>query len=168
MRGSHTHFDEIETAFRKDDYSFETLRASYFERTGDRLADTDFVSFGLAKSDGLLTNAGVLLADQPILRQNRVFCTRWNGLDKAKVDGEVLDDHEYSGCLVKLLREAMDFVDRHNRVAWTKTDDDRIETPSYVMRAVEEALVNALIHRRYEIGGAEVTVYVFEDRKSVV
>ena len=24
MRGSHTHFDEIETAFRKDDYSFET------------------------------------------------------------------------------------------------------------------------------------------------
>ena len=58
----------------------------------------------------------------------------------------------YSGCLVKLLREAMDFVDRHNRVAWTKTDDDRIETPSYVMRAVEEALVNALIHRRYEIG----------------
>ncbi|WP_419060631.1 RNA-binding domain-containing protein [Enteroscipio rubneri] len=167
MRGLHTHFDEIETAFRKDDYSFETLRASYFERTGDRLTDTDFVSFGLAKSDGLLTNAGVLLADQPILRQNRVFCTRWNGLDKAKVDGEVLDDQEYSGCLVKLLREAMDFVDRHNRVAWTKTDDDRIETPSYVMRAVEEALVNALIHRRYEIGGAEVTVFVFDDRLEI-
>ncbi len=164
MRGSHTHFDEIKSAFRKGDYSFETLRASYYERTGDRLSDKDFISFGLAESDGFLTNAGVLLADQPILRQNRVFYTRWNGLDKAKADGEVLDDHEYSGCLVRLLREAMDFVDRHNRIAWAKSDDDRIETPSYVMRAVEEALVNALIHRQYEIGGAEVTVFVFDDR----
>ena len=106
MRGSHTHFDEIETAFRKDDYSFETLRASYFERTGDRLADTDFVSFGLAKSDGLLTNAGVLLADQPILRQNRVFCTRWNGLDKAKVDGEVKSRYTFSTIVWKSRRPA--------------------------------------------------------------
>lgn len=167
MRGSHTHFDEIETAFRKDDCSFEVLRATYSERTGERWEDTDFVSFGLAKSDGFLTNAGVLLADQPVLRQNRVFCTRWNGLDKAKADGEVLDDHEYSGCLVRLLREAMDFVGRHNRVAWAKTDDDRIETPSYVMRAVEEAIVNALIHRQYEIGGAEVTAFVYDDRLEI-
>lgn len=61
----------------------------------------------------------------------------------------------------------MDFVGRHNRIGWAKTDYDRVESPSYVMRAVEEALVNAFIHRRYEIGGAEVTVFVYDDRLEI-
>ncbi|HIW76667.1 MULTISPECIES: ATP-binding protein [Gordonibacter] len=167
MRGAHVHFDELETQYKREDYSFDILKATYLQRTGDPFEESDFISFGLATRDGALTNAGVLLADQPILRCNRIFCTRWNGLDKTRLDDEVSDDHEYSGCLLRLLREGTNFVERNNVVSWAKTDNDRVETPSYVARAVEEALVNALIHRDYGIGGAEITVFAYDDRLEI-
>lgn len=42
-----------------------------------------FESFGIRDAQGHLTNAGVLLADDVPIRWSRLFCTRWNGLDKS-------------------------------------------------------------------------------------
>ena len=40
----------------------------------------------------MLTNAGVLLADESPMRHSRLFCTRWYGLDKASGIMEALDE----------------------------------------------------------------------------
>lgn len=42
-----------------------------------------FDSFDMRDENGKLTNAGALLADDSPIRHSRLFCTRWNGLDKA-------------------------------------------------------------------------------------
>lgn len=167
MKGSKTHFDELVTEYDIETYSFDILKATYYDRLHKSFESEDFVSFGLATREGKLTNAGVLMADQWILRQNRIFCTRWNGLTKASSIKDALDDHEYEGCLLRLLNRGKDFVETHNEIGWTKTPDGRIEEPSYAPRAVEEAMVNALIHRDYLNGGAEVTIFVYDDRLEI-
>ena len=59
------------------------------------------ISFGLVNERGNLTNAGALLADESPIRCSRLFCTRWNGLNKSGGAVDALDDAEYSGRLEK-------------------------------------------------------------------
>lgn len=111
----------------------------------------------------LLTNAGALLADEGLVRHSQVFCTRWNGRDK----DDALDDVEFSGGLLFLLRETSAFIGRHNTNAWEKNPDKRVDRPSYAARAITEALVNALIHRDYLLRGVEISVDIYDDRMTI-
>ena len=114
--------------------------------------------------NGRLTNAGALIADESPIRQSRVFCTRWNGLDKASGIIDAIDDNEFSGGLINLLQDGMDFVMHNSSKAWMKTPDGRKEFPEYPERAVQEGIVNALIHRNYLELGSEVHIDMFDDR----
>ena len=131
--------------------------------THTKLTEDDYVSFSLMNSLGYLTNAGVLLADQNIYRHNRIFCTRWNGLNKTSLE-EASDDAEYSGSLVKLLDSALNFVKNNTKKKWKKEAHGRVEMPEYNDIAIREAIVNALIHRQYTNVGSEVTIDIYDDR----
>ncbi len=51
-----------------------------------------------------LTNARALLADYSPVRHSRLFCTRWNGMDKANGVMDALDDEEsYSLFFVSMM-----------------------------------------------------------------
>lgn len=80
---------------------------------------------------------------------------------------DALDDEEYNGSLVTLLQAGMDFVRRNSKKAWRKTSDNRLEYPEYPERAVEEGLVNALIHRNYLELGSEVHIDMYDDRLEI-
>lgn len=69
-------------------------------------SDDDFVSFMLATKDGYLTNAGLLLSDNPPFISCRLFATKWNGLDKVNED-EVDDDKEFGGSILRQLDDAI-------------------------------------------------------------
>lgn len=122
---------------------------------------------GIIDEEGNLTNAGALLADESPIRHSRVFCTRWNGLDKASGLIDAIDDEEYSGGLVNLLQDSMSFVSRNTKKAWRKTGNGRIEMPDYPDTAVLEGVVNALIHRDYLELGSEVHIDMFDDRMEI-
>ena len=49
-------------------------------------------------------------------------------------------------------------------VAARKDDWGRQDRPAYSLRALQEGVVNALVHRDYTIGGSQVRVFVFPDR----
>ena len=115
----------------------------------------------------ILTNAGALLADDSPIRHSRLFCTRWNGLDKSGSMVDALDSAEYSGSLIILLNEGVSFVKRNMKTRWKKTADSRIEMPDYCERSVFESLVNALIHRDYLILGSEVHIDIYNDRLTI-
>ncbi|MCQ4636404.1 hypothetical protein NE619_06655 [Anaerovorax odorimutans] len=68
------------------------------------MSEKSFESFGITDADGRLTNAGALLADKSPVRCSRLFCTRWNGLDKSGGQVDALDSAEYSGSLIVLLK----------------------------------------------------------------
>lgn len=168
LKGTNRTFDQVITKYKKSDYSFTFFEATFLEKTHTRITEDDYISFGLVDENGYLTNAGVLFADQNIFFFNRVFCTKWNGLDKASIEDDAVDDAEFSGSIVKLLASSLDFVKRNTKKRWRKEATGRKEMPEYDELAVREAIVNALIHRVYTITGAEVSVNIYDDRLEVV
>ena len=167
LKGSNMSYDSLVSRWRFEDMAFTVLRATYFNRTNRSFEDSDYESFGIVNEKGELTNAGALLADYSPVRHSRLFCTRWNGLDKAHGVMDALDDEEYSGSLVTLLQSGINFVQRNSKKAWRKTSDNRLEYSEYPERAVEEGLVNALIHRNYLELGSEVHIDMYDDRLEI-
>lgn len=167
LRGLNSSFDSRESAYKTIDYAFTKLRERYKKWTGNSFDEKDMISFGLADDKGYLTNAGALLADESPIRCSRLFCTRWNGLDKSGGTVDALDDAEYSGSVISLIENGESFIKRNNRVMWRKTPNSREEMPEYVERSYHEALVNAIVHRDYLIGGSEVHIDIFDDRLEI-
>ena len=108
-----------------------------------------------------------MFADQYIVYNSRVFCTRWNGVEKGSVFDDALDDKEFEGNLIYLLRSASDFVKNNSKVRFYKDVEYRVDKPDYAERAVTEALVNALIHRDYIVSGSEVHIDMYDDRLEI-
>lgn len=167
LKGSLTSFDNLKSQYNFGDMSFTKLRAVYKQRTGLSFDDSDYESFGLIDEEGNLTNAGALLADECPIRYSRLFCARWNGLDKAPGIIDATDDKEYSGGLINLLLAGIEFVENNSKKAWKKVGDGRVELPEYPQRAVLEGIVNALIHRNYLEIGSEVHIDMFDDRLEI-
>jgi len=167
LKGTNRTFDSLITDSRKADYSFTLLEATYLERARLRFESSDYVSFGLADRDGFLTNAGRLLTDQHIVYNSRIFCTRWNGLNKGSVFDDAADDKEYEGNLIYLLKSGTEFIRNNSNVRFEKKAQYRVDKPDYSDRAVTEALVNALIHRDYLVLGSEVHIDMYDDRLEI-
>lgn len=167
LRGSNTTFDSLTSRYLYEKYAFTKLRSVYRQRTGKELTESDFVSFGLIGDNGMLTNAGALLADESPMRHSRIFCTRWNGLDKASGVMEAIDDAEYSGSLISLLQDGENFVKHNTKTRWKKIPNGRIEMPDIPERAAFECIVNGLIHRDYLELGSEVHIDIFDDRMEI-
>ena len=73
------------------------------------------------------------------------------------------DARDVNGPLDTQISEALHFVRRNMLVRATKTTA-RVECPQFSERAVFEALVNAVAHRDYSMGGARVRLHLFADR----
>lgn len=167
LRGKNRTFDSLVTDYSFEDYSFTKLKAAYYKKTKKSMEQKDFESFGIVDKNGMLTNAGALLADESPIYCSRLFCTRWNGLDKASGMIDALDDEEYAGSLILLLEEGMNFTRRNFKKMWKKEADRRVEYPEYPERSVFEGLVNGLVHRDYLEMGSEVHIDIFDDRLEI-
>ena len=167
LRGRNTSYDSQMTLYRVEDYAFSKLRERYKKWTGNSFDNKDLVSFGLADEGGFLTNAGALIADESPIRWSRLFCTRWNGLDKSGGTMDTMDDAEYSGSVLSLIENGEAFIKRNARMMWRKTPNSREELPEYVERSYHEALVNALARRDYLVYGSEVHIDIYDDRLEI-
>ena len=83
LKGSNKTFDSLHTGYKAGDNSFSILANSFKQRTGQDWNKKYLLSFGLVTSEGHLTNAGALFADDCNLSQSRLYCTRWNGLENS-------------------------------------------------------------------------------------
>ena len=167
LKGMNRTYDALDSEYDFRDYAFSKLRERYKAWTGNSMEEKLFDSFEIRDDHGKLTNAGALLADDAPIKHSRLFCTRWNGLDKSGGMVDALDSAEYSGSLIILLNEGVGFVKRNMKTRWKKTANSRIEMPDYCERSVFEALVNALIHRDYLILGSEVHIDIYDDRLTI-
>ena len=167
LKGMNRTYDSFLSEYDFKDYAFSKLREQYKAWTGNSMTDKLFDSFEIRDKNGKLTNVGALLADNSPIRHSRLFCTRWNGLDKSSGIVDALDSAEYSGSLIILLNEGVGFVKRNMKTRWKKTPDSRIEMPEYCERSVFEALANALIHRDYLVLGSEVHIDIYDDRLTI-
>ena len=164
LKGKNRSYDSLETNIKKDNVSFTKLKSLYYLKTGNEFTDSDLESFGLVNKDSFLTNAGALLADEPIIKHSRIFCTRWNGLDMTSGIEEALNDNEFEGSILLLLQNAENFIKVNTKKKWKKGNESRIEMPDYPERAIQEVLVNAIIHRDYAVIGSEIHIDIYDDR----
>ena len=160
LKGSNKTFDSLHTDYKAKDYSFTILANSFKDRTKQEWDKKYLLSFGLVTGTGNLTNAGALFADDCPLWQSRLYCTRWDGKEK----GDAINDAEFTGNVLMLLREAMNFVKSNTKRGWEKLPDGRKNKPEYAERAVLEAMVNHFIHRDYTVMGGEVHLDIYDDR----
>ena len=160
LKGSNKTFDSLHTDYQAEDYSFTILANSFKDRTKQEWDKKYLLSFGLVTGARNLTNAGALFADDCPLWQSRLYCTRWDGTEK----GDAINDAEFTGNVLMLLRESMNFVKSNTKRGWEKLPDGRKNKPEYAELAVLEAMVNHFIHRDYTVMGSEVHLDIYDDR----
>ena len=167
LKGFGRTYDSLPSNYRFEDMAFSKLKSVHYKRLQRSFEDNEFVSWGIIDENGKLTNAGALLADESPVRQSRIFCTHWNGLDMTSGLGEAIDDVELEGCVIGQLQDAVSFVRNNSRKKWWKENDYREELPDYPERAVTEAIANAIIHRDYMQMGSEIHIDMYDDRLEI-
>ena len=163
LKGSNKTYDSLHTDYKAEDYAFTILANTFKTRTSQEWNKKYLLSFGLVTNSGNLTNAGALFADDCPMWQSRLYCTRWDG----KAKGDAINDAEFTGNVLMLLREAMNFVKSNTKMGWEKLPNGRKNKPEYAERAVLEAMVNHFIHRDYTVMGGEVHLDIYEDRLTI-
>jgi predicted HTH transcriptional regulator len=115
------------------------------------------------------TVAGLLLFGQtPISRHLPgafVDCVCYRE-ELADADQQI-DAKSFHGPLPEQIVEAVRFVERWAPVAAEKTHEGRRDLPAFSLRAVHEAVVNAVVHRDYQLYGSNVRVFLFANRLEV-
>lgn len=108
--------------------------------------------------------AGVLMCHQKpddVLYNSFIQAVYYNGVDKDA--NYQIDAKDFNGPLDRQIVDAFKFVQIYNRVSARK-EIGRIERPQYSMKAVFEALVNAVVHRDYSKTGSKIRLFMFADR----
>lgn len=93
-----------------------------------------------------------------------VQCAAYSGSEREAE--QQLDAQDCEGPVDQQIVQAFAFVKHHMRVEVVKRPD-RIDVPQYDLRAVYEALVNAVAHRDYGMHSAPVRVHLFADRLEI-
>jgi ATP-dependent DNA helicase RecG len=120
------------------------------------------------RSDGtlLFRNAGVLFFAKNVrhfFNHAYVTCILAKGTDKV----HVLDRKDFDGGIVADIEETMRFIERNSRTAWRIESLRRENIAEYPMKALREAITNAMMHRDWFVDGANVFVEIFSDRIEV-
>jgi hypothetical protein len=82
------------------------------------------------------------------------------------LDGAAVDRRQITGPLPSQIAQALTYlqVSPLNPTASRKDGRGRHDYPSYVDRSLQEAIVNAVVHRDYEVQGSQIIIRLFPDR----
>lgn len=74
-----------------------------------------------------------------------------------------IDSQDITGPLDEQVQAALTFV-RKNMIISARKTPERTEIPQFSIRAVFEAVVNAVAHRDYAVHGSKIRLFIFDDR----
>ena len=77
-----------------------------------------------------------------------------------------IDAKKIQGPLDSQIDQTMTFLKKNQTVAAAKKPH-RVEVPQFSVRAVFEAVVNAVAHRDYSISGSKIRFFMFDDRLEI-
>ena len=150
----------------------KTLREPLYQRFITEDASEDDIEDLLLKRSLLVKEgreirasvAGVLMChDTPddFLYNSFIQAVYYSG--KEKDANYQIDAKDFRGPLDQQIIDTFKFVQKHNEVSARK-EIGRIDQPQYSMRAVFEAIVNAVVHRDYSKHGSKIRLFMFADR----
>lgn len=129
---------------------------AYFAKKHLQFGDAQKRTLQLISADGTYSNLGMLLSDQCI---SIIKLAVFEGSKKTVFH----DRKELSGSLFKQLKDAYAYINQFNYTRSEFPGLERVDTRDYPPEAVREALLNAVIHREYGIGGPTL-ISIFDDR----
>lgn len=77
------------------------------------------------------------------------------------------DRKEFRGSLLKQITEAFEYIDLLNKTRVTFEGLVRRDERDYPVEAIREALLNAVVHRKYSFG-ASTLINIYEDRMEFI
>jgi len=80
----------------------------------------------------------------------------------------IIDRKRINGDLFEQLNEGMIFIKKHLKVKYEFPDERRREIYDVPIRALEEALVNALIHRDYSFRGSNISLFIYPNKIEIL
>ena len=150
-------FEELRSLNQNLDFDF--LKKE-FEDANIKLEHSQMRTFNIIDEDGLYTNLGLLLSEQcPHTIKAAVF----EGSTKAIFK----DRFEFSGSLLKQMKDVYSFLNRYNRTNSEITGLKRTDTREYPEIALREALLNSIVHKEYSYSSSTL-ISVFDDKIEIV
>ena len=153
-------WDSLSSGIPADRRKFCLLASTYKKQLCQPWDDSLIEALGLVTEDGMLTNAGLLFADYCPLTWCRSVCCRWDGPE----DGYAINENEYSGNILLVLKMTADFIRANTARRWYKLPTHRLNIPEYSDRAILECTANHLVHCDYQAKGRVLRVDIFDDR----
>lgn len=155
----------------KDTLQIRSYQRFLREKVSDRKAEEILIKRRLLvkddKGDLRASVAGVLMChNKPdnFLYNSFIQAVCYNR--KTRDANYQIDAKDFRGTLDQQVVDAFNFVARYNKVSARK-DVGREEKPQYSMRAVFEALVNAVVHRDYSKYGSKIRLFMYADRLEI-
>ncbi len=143
----------------------------------DHVSEKEILELMGITRDGVPTLAGLMTFSkypQAYFPQLCITAVSLPGTEQGTVgnDGErFIDNKRITGAIPDMLEEAVEFVRKNSR---TKTiiDDNgrRADKPEYPIKAVREAILNALVHRDYSVHTENVPIRIemYRDRMEII
>lgn len=156
-----------------DDLNQDRLERYFRARFPDWSPPGDWVPVLTAHKLAAVTDSGVvpthlgilLFADQPEQYVPGAFIDMASYKHDAP-DSQPADSERITGPVPEQIRQATRYlmVSPLTPTVSRKEDDGRHDYPSYANRALQEAVVNAVVHRDYEVRGSQVLIRLFPGR----
>lgn len=143
----------------------------------DNVSESEILEFMGIVKDNALTLAGLMtfsMYPQAYFPQLCIAAVSLPGTEQGEIgdDGErFIDNKRITGAISDMLEDAVEFVRTNSR---TKTiiDDNghRVDKPEYPIKAVREAILNALVHRDYSVHTENVPIRIemYRDRMEII
>ena len=157
----------------------EYISAVKSERTNlaNNVSDEEIMELMGITVDGVPTLAGVMTFSkypQGYFPQLCITAVCIPGLEMGDTDDEQVrftDNRRITGPISEMLSEAVEFVRRNSRYKTIiDRDGKRIDKEEYPIKAVREAVLNALVHRDYSIYTENVPIRIemYSDRMEII
>lgn len=172
------HFDEIPVGKTASTDLELAAFAAYYQRIYEQpLADAEVPLTSMLTNMRFLTTdlrgeerlslAGVLLfgkCPQDFVPYAYISAVRWEGTEAGE---QIIDWQDILGRLPQQIDQAEAFILRNTRLSTTIEGMQHADRREYPRAAVREAVVNAVIHRDYSLQGAQILLYIFDNRMEI-
>lgn len=170
---------EIAPGARREDFDEEVIEEfiqkweQRSHRSRPSSVNTLLTEMEALDEHGNPTVAGVLLfARNPraFLPQSGLTFVKFIGTQPRGEDGQAGYGRreEIGGPLARIIVRAWEVLKEEMRTGAVITGLERQERTEYPLEAVREALVNAIAHRDYRLGGRRIEVRMFSDRLEII
>lgn len=142
----------------------------------DNISESELLELMGVTADGVPTLAGVMTLSKYPQGYFPQFCITAVVVPGTEIgelgdNGErFIDNQRITGSIPEMLEDAVDFVRRNSRTQTIINDDgQRKDKYEYPMKAVREAILNALVHRDYSIHTENVPIRIemYRDRMEI-